>query len=227
VHVSDKTAITPSTSLVSDATAPTFAKAPDLTFRGGTVSTSSAPVTLSWKVADAVKLASVALLSPAAVNFSTTATSWATSAKVGVQRTWKMSAKDAAGNVRTASATRTLVLIPETSAVRYGTWTAKSSTSYLNGAALTSARLNAKLTWTFTGRAVALTASRTTSSGQIDVYVDGSKVGTVDLRSSTTQYRQVVWSRAFTGSAKHTVMINVLATAGRPGVILDDLVYLK
>jgi N-acetylmuramoyl-L-alanine amidase len=227
VHVSNKTAITPSTSLVSDATAPAFSKAPDLTFRGGTVSTSSAPVTLSWKVTDAVKLASVALLSPAAVPFATTATSWATSAKVGVSRTWKMSASDAAGNVRTASAARTPVLIAETSAVRSGTWTAKSSTSYLNGAALTSARLNAKLTWTFTGRAVALTASRTASSGQIDVYVDGVKVGTVDLRSTTTQYRQVVWSKAFTGSAKHTVMINVRATAGRPGVILDDLVYLK
>jgi hypothetical protein len=227
VHVSNKTAITPSASLVSDATAPVFSKAPDLAFRSGTVSTSSAPVTLSWKVADAVKLASVALVSPAAVTFATTASSWATSAKVGVSRTWKMSAADAAGNVRTASASRTPVLIAETSAVRSGTWTAKSSTSYLNGAALTSARLNAKLTWTFTGRAVALTASRTTSSGQIDVYVDGVKVGTVDLRSATTQYRQVVWSRAFTSSAKHTVMINVRATAGRPGVILDDLIYLK
>ena len=227
VHVSNKTAITPSTSLVSDATAPAFSKAPDLTFRGGTVSTSSAPVTLSWKVTDAVKLASIALLSPAAVPFATTATSWATSAKVGVSRTWKMSATDAAGNVRTASAARTPVLIAETSAVRSGTWTAKSSTSYLNGAALTSARLNAKLTWTFTGRAVALTASRTASSGQIDVYVDGSKVSTVDLRSSTTQYRQLVWSKAFTGSAKHTVMINVRATSGRPGVTIDDLVYLN
>ena len=227
VHVSNKTAITPATGLVSDATAPTFSKAPDLTFRGGTVSTSSAPVTLSWKAGDAVKLASVALTSPAAVTFSTTATSWATSAKVGVQRTWMMSAKDAAGNVRTASATRTPVLVAETSAVRSGTWTSKSSTSYLNGAALTTSRLNAKLTWTFTGRSAALIASRGTSSGQIAVYVDGVKVSTVDLRSSTTQYRQLVWSKAFTGSAKHTVMINVLATAGRPGVTIDGLAYVK
>jgi hypothetical protein len=227
VHVSNKTAITPSTSLVSDATAPTFSKAPDLTFRGGTVSTSSAPVTLSWKVTDAVKLASVALTSPAAVMFATTATSWATSAKVGVSRTWKMSATDAAGNVRTASATRTPALIAETSAARSGTWTSKSSTSYLHGAALNTSRLNAKLTWTVTGRSVALTAFRSTSSGQIDVYVDGSKVSTVDLRSSTTKYRQLVWSKAFTGSAKHTVMINVLATSGRPAVTIDDLVYLN
>ena len=227
VHVSNKTAITPATGLVSDATAPTFSKAPDLTFRGGTVSTSSAPVTLSWKAGDAVKLSSVALTSPAAVTFSTTATSWATSAKVGVQRTWMMSAKDAAGNVRTASATRTPVLVAETSAVRSGTWTSKSSTSYLNGAALTTSRLNAKLTWTFTGRSAALIASRGTASGKIDVYVDGTKVSTVDLRSSTTQYRQLVWSKAFTGSAKHTVMINVLATAGRPGVTIDGLAYVK
>jgi hypothetical protein len=174
-----------------------------------------------------VKLASVALLSPAAVTFSTTATSWATSAKVGVQRTWKMSAADAAGNVRTASAARTPMLIAETSAARSGTWTSKSSTSYLHGAALTTSRLNAKLTWTVTGRSVALTAFRSASSGQIDVYVDGSKVSTVDLRSSTTQYRQLVWSKAFAGSGKHTVMINVLATSGRPAVTIDDLVYLN
>jgi hypothetical protein len=227
VHVSNKTAITPSASLVSDATAPVFSKAPDLAFRSGTVSTSSAPVTLSWKVADAVKLASVALLSPAAVTFATTATSWATSAKVGVQRTWKMSAKDAAGNIRTASATRTPVLVAETSAARSGTWTSKSSTSYLHGAALTTSRLNAKLTWTVTARSVALTAFRSTSSGQINVYVDGTKVSTVDLRSSTTQYRQLVWSKAFAGPGKHTVMVNVLATSGRPAVTIDDLVYLN
>ena len=57
--------------------------------------------------------------------------------------------------------------------------------------------------------------------------MDGTKVSTVDLRSSTTQYRQLVWSKAFTGSAKHTVMINVLATAGRPGVTIDGLAYVK
>jgi hypothetical protein len=195
--------------------------------RGGSVSTSSVPVTLTWKAADGIRLSSVAVTAPVARTFTVATTTFVTSAKVGAARTWRMTARDAAGNTAAASATRTPVIVAETSAKKSGTWTAKSGSSYLNGKALTSSKKNAKLTFAFTGRAAALVVSRGTSSGKVDVYVDGKRVGTVDLRAGSTAYRQAVWTRAFTGSGKHTVMINVLATSGRPGVTIDGLVYVR
>ena len=226
VYATGTTTIAPAAAVVSDATAPVFSKPPELAFRGGTVSTTSAPVTLTWRATDAIKLTSVALTTPTTATFGPATTAWATSATVGVSRTWRMTARDAAGNSRYASATRTPTLISETAATRSGTWSTKSSTSYLGGTSLTSATRGSKLTWTFIGRAVGLIVSRGSASGQVDVYVDGTWLQTVDLRSSTTLYRQLIWQRSFAGSTRHTVAIVVKGTSGRPGVTVDGLIAL-
>lgn len=70
-------------------------------------------------------------------------------------------------------------------------------------------------------------ASRATTSGQAYVYVDGVKVSTVDLKSSTTKYRDALWTKSWSSSAKHTVKIVVVATSGRPTITTDGIVYLK
>ena len=226
VHADNTTLIAGAGTVVSDATAPVFTRAPEVTLRGGTVSASSVPVTLGWKAADTIRLSSVAVTTPVVRTFPATTTGYATSA-AGAARTWRMTARDAAGNTAAASATRTPVIVAETSAKRSGRWAARSGSSYLGGRALTSSTRNAKLTFTFTGRSAALVVSRGTASGKVDVYVDGKRVGTVDLRASRTAYRQAVWVRSFTGSARHTVMINVLGTGGRPAVTVDALVYVR
>ncbi|AOR30873.1 hypothetical protein BFF78_07230 [Streptomyces fodineus] len=59
------------------------------------------------------------------------------------------------------------------------------------------------------------------------MYVDGTKAATVDLKSSTTLYRQAIWTRTWSGGAKHTVKIVVLGTSGRPTITTDGLVYIK
>jgi hypothetical protein len=59
------------------------------------------------------------------------------------------------------------------------------------------------------------------------VYVDGTKVATVDLKSSTTLYRQAIWTKSWAGSAQHKVKIVVVGTSGRPTVTTDGLVYIK
>ena len=64
-------------------------------------------------------------------------------------------------------------------------------------------------------------------SGRLRIPVDGEDAGVVDLRSDRTVYRQAVWSRYWGGAAEHTVSVRVEGTAGRPGVVLDGLVYLK
>ena len=69
--------------------------------------------------------------------------------------------------------------------------------------------------------------SRASTSGQAYVYVDGVKVSTVDLKSSTTMYRNAIWTRNWSSAAKHTVKIVVVGTSGRPTVTTDGLVYLR
>ncbi len=58
------------------------------------------------------------------------------------------------------------------------------------------------------------------------VYVDSVKAATVDLKSSTTLYRQAIWTKTWTSSAQHTVKI-VVATTGRPTITTDGLVHIK
>ncbi|MFI7299031.1 N-acetylmuramoyl-L-alanine amidase [Streptomyces sp. NPDC050121] len=227
VHQSGKTTTTAALNVVAETTAPTFTTAPTLSLRTGTVSTTAVPVTLGWKAADDKALRSVQLLAPTTATFGPTVTSSARTAKPGTATTWSLRANDYAGNYRTASLSSTPVILQETSAVKSGSWTARSSTSYLGGASYSSGSKGAALTWTFTGRSAAWVVSRATTSGQAYVYVDGTKVATVDLKSATTLYRQAIWTKTWSSSAKHTIKIVVVGTSGRPTVTTDGLVYIK
>lgn len=227
VHQSGRTTTTAALNVVADTTAPAFTTAPNLSLRTGTVSTTAVPVTLGWKATDDKALRSAQLLTPAAATYGPTVTAAGSTARPGAATTWSMRAYDYAGNSRTASVSSTPVILQETSATRSGSWAARSSTSYLGGASYSSGAKGAALTWTFTGRSASWVVSRATTSGQAYVYLDGTKVATVDLKSSTTMYRQAIWTKTWTGSAKHTLKIVVVGTSGRPAVTTDGLVYVK
>ncbi|WP_418959741.1 N-acetylmuramoyl-L-alanine amidase [Streptomyces tritici] len=227
VHSSRKTTATPALTAVGDTTAPVFSTTPRVYLRTGTVSATAAPLNLVWKATDAAALRDVRLTTPVAKVYGPTVTTAPHSAKPGVTTTWTLNAYDQAGNRTTASVGSTPMILQETSAVRSGTWTAKSSTSYLGGKSLSSGTKGASLTWTFTGRSVSWVVSRASNSGQAYVYVDGVKVATVDLRSSTALYRNAIWTRSWSSAAKHTVKIVVVGTSGRPTVTTDGLVYLR
>ncbi|MFI9150989.1 peptidoglycan recognition protein [Streptomyces sp. NPDC053367] len=226
VHVSGKAVETAPLTVVADATAPTLTT-PKLALRTGTVNTTAVPVTLSWKATDDKALRFTRLLTPTAATFSAAATASNRTAASGTAGTWSMRAYDYAGNYRNASAAYTPVILQETSAVRTGTWTTRSSTSYLGGKSYSSGSRGATLTWTFTGRSASWVVSRASTSGQVYVYVDGVKASTVDLKSATTLYRQAIWTKTWSTSAKHTVKIVVVGTSGRPTITTDGLVYIK
>ncbi|WP_326778340.1 N-acetylmuramoyl-L-alanine amidase [Streptomyces sp. NBC_01445] len=227
VHQSGRTTTTTALNVVAETTAPTFTTAPKLSLRTGTVNTSSVPVTLGWKATDNTALKSVSLLTPTTATFGPTTASSSRTAASGTASTWSMKADDYAGNTRTSSASFTPVILQETSATKSGTWTSRSSTSYLGGKSYSSGSKAASLTWTFTGRSASWVASRASSSGQVYVYVDGVKVSTVDLKSSSTLYRQAMWTKSWSSSAKHTVKVVVVGTSGRPTITTDGLVYIK
>ncbi|MFI5493675.1 N-acetylmuramoyl-L-alanine amidase [Actinoplanes sp. NPDC051859] len=224
-HVRGAVETTPALTVFSDVNAPVVT-ATGLSLRGGTVTTAAVPVTMTFGVTDNVRVTGVSATSPSSVGLPVTARSWATTTPPGAARTFRISARDAVGNVGTGALVRTPVLVPETAAKRKGTWKAVKKASQLNGKSLTSSQRNAKLTWTFTGRAVSLIAARTARSGKVDVYVDGKKVATVDTRAAKTTNRQAIWTRNL-AAGKHTVTVVVRATGGRPAVTLDGLSYLR
>ncbi|MEU1514805.1 peptidoglycan recognition protein [Streptomyces sp. NPDC005811] len=227
VHQSGKVTTTAAPTVVAETTAPTFTTAPKLSLRTGTVTTTAVPVTLGWKAADDKALRSVRLLAPATATFGPTVTGSSRTAKPGTATTWSLRAYDYAGNYRTASTSVTPLILQETSAAKSGSWSSRSSTSYLGGKSYSSGSKGASLTWTFTGRSAAWVVSRAATSGQAYVYVDGTRTATVDLKSATTLYRQAIWTKTWSSSAKHTVRIVVVGTSGRPTVTTDGLVYLK
>ncbi|MFD7700436.1 N-acetylmuramoyl-L-alanine amidase [Streptomyces caelestis] len=227
VHQSGRTTTTAAATVVAETTAPTFTTKPNLALRTGTVNTAAVPLTLKWKAADGVALKEVRLTAPTAKTYGPTTTSAHHTATSGSATTWSMKAYDRAGNTATASVAGTPVILQESSAAKSGTWTTKSSSSYLGGKSYTSSSKNASLSWTFTGRSVAWTVSRAATSGQAHVYVDGAKAATVDLKSSTTKYRDAIWTKTWSGSAKHTIKIVVAGTSGRPAITTDGVVYLK
>lgn len=227
VHQSGRSATTAALKVVTDTTAPTFSTAPKLSLRTGTVNTTAVPVTLAWKSADDAALRRTQLLSPTTATFGPTTTSSQRTAKSGTASTWSMRASDWAGNTRTSSPSFTPVILQESKATKSGSWSTRSSGEYLGGKSYSSASKGASLSWTFTGRSASWVVSRASGSGQAYVYVDGKKTATVDLKSSTTKYRQAIWTKSWSSSAKHTVKIVVVGTSGRPTITTDGLVHLK
>lgn len=108
-----------------------------------------------------------------------------------------------------------------------GSWSTGSSAFDSGGRHRTTNRSGASVSYTFTGRSVAWVADRSPSLGKAKVYVDGVLRATVDLGSSSTAWRQVVYGRTWTSSGRHTIRIVCAGTSGRPRIDLDAFVVLR
>lgn len=138
-----------------------------------------------------------------------------------VATAWKMTAYDRAGSSAAASVTGTPVILQES-----GREVRHLAAEVLGGRSYASGTQNASLTWTFTGRSVAWVVPRASVSGQAYVCPDGTKVATVDLKS-TRWYRQAIWTKSWSSAARHTVRIVVVGTKERPALTTDGPVHLK
>jgi hypothetical protein len=225
LHLSGR-ASTVTARVVADSSEPIFTSGPDVGLRTGSLD-GSVPIRLGWSAADVNGLSAVSLLRPTVVNLGTVAHSRNGTIRPAVPTTFALRATDRAGNPADASVTRTPVVRSEAEAARTGSWRTLRNPAYLGGVALGSTVGGSAATWTFTGRSAAIAVGRGALSGRMRISVDGEDAGVVDLRSPRTIYRQAVWSRYWGGAAEHTVSVRVEGTAGRPGVVLDGLVYLK
>lgn len=71
---------------------------------------------------------------------------------------------------------------------------------------------------------VSWVTTRLPSSGKAQVWVDGVLVTTIDLRRSSSAWRQLVFSRHFATLAIHTIEIRIVGT-GR--VDLDGFLVMR
>ncbi len=111
------------------------------------------------------------------------------------------------------------------SAIAYsGAWSTVSSPVYWGGAARRSGTAGARATLSFTGRAVAWIARTGPNRGVATVYVNGTKVDTIDLYAPAYGNQRVVWARNWSSSAARTVTIRVAGSPGRPLVDVDAFV---
>jgi hypothetical protein len=108
-----------------------------------------------------------------------------------------------------------------------GTWTRSQWAPSSDGWQSVSSTAGNKATFTFTGTSVAWIATRSTNRGQANVWVDGFRVATVDLYSATTTAQVVAYATSWTTSGTHTVVVEVVGTAGRPSVDIDAFVRLR
>lgn len=232
--VAGNTGNLPAFTLARETTPPTTTT-PDMAFRTGqTVTATSVPVTVSWPAATDAGVGVARYEVAKTTNGGTTWTSLATavtgtsfSTSVAPSGTvaFRVRAVDAVGNP--AAWTQGVVLRPrlisEAAATYAGAWTSITSASNLGGTAKSTTATNASATFRVTGRSVGLIATVGSGRGSVAIYLDGAAtpVATVSTAAASTAYGRLIWQKAWTSTAAHT--IKVVAVSASP-VEVDGLV---
>jgi thermitase len=106
-----------------------------------------------------------------------------------------------------------------------GTWKRSTSGSFSGGAVRRTDVAKRSATYAFTGRGVAFVTTLAPTRGVVKIKLDGVLVARIDLGTSSTAYRRIVWSRTFSSAQAHKVKISVVGSYGR--VDLDAFAVLK
>ena len=129
------------------------------------------------------------------------------------------------GTWATGPTTRISAVSQSSTAVKYaGSWTTVSSSAYWGGTSRASSKAGSTATYTFTGRAISWVGLKSKTRGKARIYINGVLKATVDLYSSTTLSKYLIWQATYSTSAKRTITIKVLGTAGRPRVDVDGFI---
>ena len=204
--------------VAKDTTGPNVT-APIESFYGQTVGSSTMKVHLSWSGSDAGSgIAKYQLqVSGNGSPYLTIALATATSTSIDRPLTdgrtvrYRIRATDKRGNVSA------YVYGPAFTPVRYqntsssvayrGAWTTKSSSGALGGSHRFASSPVARASITKVARDFAVVATKTPDSGSAQIWVDGVLATTIDLRSPSTTYRQLVFSRHFSTLGSHKLEI--------------------
>jgi hypothetical protein len=124
------------------------------------------------------------------------------------------------------SATFTPTLIEESNGkVSYsGSWSGHGAANASSARVKLSSAKGNTATLTATGRNFAWVATKATSRGSAQVYVDGKLKTTINTHANSVSSQQVVYVINFGSSASHNIKIVNVATAGHPAVDVDAFV---
>jgi hypothetical protein len=201
-------------------------------------STGSLPVVVQWSASgtgSGVKRFEAAMRTDSGtwttVSTNLTATSFKRTLAGGHAYRFRVRAVDQAGNVGSwveSVTVRRYLVNSGSSAITYsGSWTTASTSSAIGGTERRSSQAGATAKVSILGRGVAWVASVCSGCGKANVYVDGVLKATVDLQSSSTIARRLVWSTSWSSVGSHTIRIKVLGTSGRPRVGVDAFLLLR
>ena len=143
-------------------------------------------------------------------------------------RVW---ATDPGGRAGATSASD-VTMVPyddDTSTMSYaGSWGSGTSSLLYGGTHHRSTAAGSTFSFKATGTQIHLIGIKASSYGQFQVSIDGGAYsGLVDAYSSTTKYRQVLWSRTGLSNTTHTIKVRVYGTSGRPAVGIDGVAFLR
>ena len=94
----------------------------------------------------------------------------------------------------------------------------------INGSVSQSVNQNSVMSFTALARQICIYGVRDSGYGKMDIYVDGSKVETVDLNSETTMTDQLLFAIDFDLWAEHTV--KVMPASDEDIINIDYITYL-
>jgi subtilisin family serine protease len=105
------------------------------------------------------------------------------------------------------------------------TWSTSTSGSFSGGAVRRTDVAKRSATYAFTGRGVAFVTTLSATRGVVKLKLDGNLVARINLGTSSTAYRRIVWSRVFSSAQAHKLKVIVVGDHGR--VDLDAFAVLK
>jgi len=148
---------------------------------------------------------------------------WSTYATRYVARVMGFYAKAAPTDIAGPVAPRTSHYSEGSPMIAYSpAWRSASYSRYTGGAVRYATRAGAKATFSFNGSRVTWYGPVGPTRGKARVYIDGALARTVDLHRSTFAARSAVFSKAWATAGKHTLVIEVVGTAGHPYVAIDE-----
>ena len=102
-----------------------------------------------------------------------------------------------------------------------GTWRMAGHSGYAGDKAKYSTKAGATASFAFSGRKVTWYGPVGPTRGKARILIDGTYLKTVNLYSSSFTARKAVFSKSWSSKAAHTLVIEVLGTAGHPYVAID------
>jgi hypothetical protein len=219
-----------------DKTPPVITKSPAPAFVKGHLGATTAPISISWAGTDATSGVNHYDLMESvdggafSLVASPAGTSITENLKPGHSYQFEVRAIDNAGNVSgfTAGSKFTLTAFQETSsAIKYTTgWTHQAVTGAYGGSVNFATAAGKKATFSFTGKQVAWVSTIAGNRGSAKASLDGGTATTVNTHGTPTKPAMVVYT-ATKAAGTHSLVVNVLGTAGHARVDVDAFLVIK